>query len=240
MNCPACNKKLKNINYENQEIDLCLKCGGIWFDKDELFEVTNSLLSKNKIDPQTVKEAYRDKIINLDKIKQLQRKCPRCNVDMRLNNHSYDSNIIIDKCPNCNGIWTDKGEMQAIAKYIKGNPNMSSYSKAIIESMGKHQKSASNKGKIIAVAISVFYLGIVFFFKGSEGIFRMLMFLIWPLAFIFFGEKLGGVTGVRFRATFLAPVVTKPTPGAFVVFLGWLLLFLSIIFGILSAIGVFN
>lgn len=240
MNCPVCNKKLKTIGYENQEVDICLKCGGIWFDKGELLKVVNSLLSKNKIDPQTIKEAYRDKIINPDKIKQFKRKCPRCNLDMHLNNYSYDSNIIIDKCPGCNGIWTDAGEMQAVAKHIKGNPDMSSYSKAILSNAFKHQKSGSKKSKIIAVAISLFYLGIAFFFEGSEGTFRMLMFLIFPLAFIFFGEELGSATGVRFRATFFAPVITKPTPGAFVVSGGWVLLLLPIIIGILSATGVFN
>ena len=132
MNCPVCNKKMKTINYESQEVDLCLKCGGIWFDKGELPKVVSGLLSKNKIDPQTVKEAYRNKLINIDKIKKLQRKCPRCSVDMNLNNYSYDSNIIIDKCPSCNGIWADEGEMQAVAKYIKGNPDMDSYTKALV------------------------------------------------------------------------------------------------------------
>ncbi len=240
MNCPVCNKKLKIISYESQEVDLCLKCGGIWFDKGELSKVVNGLLSKNKIDPQTVKEAYRNKLISIDKIKKLQRKCPRCNVDMSLNNYSYDSNIIIDKCPSCNGIWTDEGEIQSVAKYIKGNPDVNSSAKALVGACAKYQKSGSNKGKIIAVIISLFYLGIASFFKGSEGFLRMLLFLILPLGCIFFGEELGGTTGVRFRTTFFAPVVTKPTPGIFVVFMGWVLLLFPIIFGILSAIGVFN
>ncbi|MDA3793144.1 MAG: zf-TFIIB domain-containing protein [Elusimicrobia bacterium] len=240
MICPVCNKKLKTINYENQEVDLCLKCGGIWFDKGELLKVVNGLLSKNKIAPQTVKETYRNKLIRIDKIKKLQRKCPRCNVVMNLKNYSYDSNIIIDKCPSCSGIWTDEGEMQAVAKYIKGNPDMDNYTKALVGACAEGQKSGSNKGKIITAIISLFYLGFASFFNGSEGFLIMLLFLILPLGCIFFGDELGGVTGVRFRTTFFAPVVTKPTPGAFVVFIGWVLLLFPIIFGILSAIGIFN
>jgi len=227
INCPVCHKKLKTITYENQKIDLCLKCGGIWFDKDELLEVINSLLSKNKIDPQAVKESYRDKIIDLDKIKQLQRKCPRCNVDMCLNNYSYDSNIIIDRCPTCNGIWTDKGEMQAVAKYIKGNPKIDSYAKALVGAISKHQKAGSNRGKIIAVILSLIYLALALFFSDAEAFLKILAFLILPLACIFFGEELGGLTGVRFRLAF-SPMVTRPTPGAFVVFGGWMLLLLPL------------
>ena len=88
--------------------------------------------------------------------------------------------------------------------------------------------------------ISLFYLGLASFFNGSEGFLRMLLFLILPLGCIFFGDELGGTTGVRFRTTFFAPVVTKPTPGAFVVFMGWVLLTFPIWFTLLVAIGVFN
>jgi len=42
MNCPVCNKNLKTVNFENQEIDICQRCGGIWFDKGELEEVINT------------------------------------------------------------------------------------------------------------------------------------------------------------------------------------------------------
>lgn len=240
MNCPVCYKKLKEITYENQRIDICLKCGGIWFDRGELLKVVDNLLSKNKVDPQTVKETYRNKLINIDEIKKFQRKCPKCNVDMNLNNYSYDSNIIIDKCPSCNGIWTDEGEMRSVAKYIKGNPDMDSYGKALVGACVKQQKFGSNKGKIIALIISVFYLGLALLFNGSEEFLRMLLFLILPLGCIFFGDELGEITGVRFRTTLFAPIVTKSTPGTFVIFMGWVLLTFPIWFTILMITGVFN
>jgi Zn-finger nucleic acid-binding protein len=38
-------------------------------------------------------------------------KCPKCGVDMaKLTN----GKVIIDKCPQCEGIFLDKGEMEAI------------------------------------------------------------------------------------------------------------------------------
>ncbi len=240
MNCPVCGKNLKPITYENQEVYLCSKCGGIWFDKGVLLKVVNNLISENKVTTQTIKEAFRNKIIRVDEIKQVQRKCPRCNIDMDIRNYSYDSNIFIDKCPKCNGIWTDKGEVQAIAKYIRGNPDIDSYAKELIGTCVKYQKSESNKSKVIALIISLVYLGLASFFIGWEGFFIMLLFLIFPITCIFFGDVLGSLTGVRFRVTFLAPVITKPTPGAFVVFMGWILLLFPIIFGLLLIFRVFK
>ena len=93
MNCPICNIALKQISRENQEIVLCQKCGGVWFDNGELLKVVNSLLVKNKVDPQTVKEAHSKEIINSKNVKQLIRKCPKCKTDMQLYNFLYDSNI---------------------------------------------------------------------------------------------------------------------------------------------------
>jgi uncharacterized protein len=240
MNCPVCNENLKTVNYENQEVDICLKCGGMWFDEGVLPKVVDGLLFKNEIDFQTVKEAYRkNKVVGIDKNKELQRKCPRCNVDMNLINYFYDSNIIIDGCPSCNGIWTDEGEVQAIAKYMKGNPDIDSTAKALAEDCAEYQQTGCNKGKIAAVILSLLYLGGAFFYAGYQGFFRMLQFLILPLAFIFFGEAFGGLTGVTFRATLFAPVVTRPTPGVFVVLGGWALLLLPIVLGMLIAIGIF-
>ena len=95
MNCPVCNTNLKPITRENQEIDLCQKCGGVWFDKGELLKVVNSLLDKNKVNPQTVKEAHSKEIIDSKNVNQLIRKCPKCKKDMHLYNFFYGSNIFI-------------------------------------------------------------------------------------------------------------------------------------------------
>ena len=237
MYCPVCcSTQLKPIAYESQEIDHCQRCGGIWFDEGELLEVVNSLLAKGKIDPQTVKEAYRDKLISTKKMEGIKRKCPRCLVEMDLNNYSYDSNIIIDKCPSCDGIWADAGEMRSVAKYIKGNPKMYNYAKALTQVSDACRKSRSKKGRIIASLIALVYLSLGFAGMGVEGFFKALGFVFAPFAFIFFGEELGGVTGGRFRPTFFSPAITRPSPGGIVVFLGWvwLIFFPIVVFAILT------
>jgi len=45
--------------------------------------------------------------------------CPKCqdeHIEMEKVNHPRDSRIIIDQCPNCKGIWVDKGEIEGIQK----------------------------------------------------------------------------------------------------------------------------
>ncbi len=44
------------------------------------------------------------------------KKCPNCNVFM---NEVIKAGILIDVCPQCQGIWLDKGELEKIINRIK-------------------------------------------------------------------------------------------------------------------------
>jgi uncharacterized protein len=37
--CPKCDGKLKEINYEKVKIDACEKCAGVWLDAGELAQI---------------------------------------------------------------------------------------------------------------------------------------------------------------------------------------------------------
>ena len=39
-------------------------------------------------------------------------------------NFAYDSNIFLDKCPRCGGIWTDAGEILKVAEHLKMDPRV--------------------------------------------------------------------------------------------------------------------
>jgi membrane associated rhomboid family serine protease len=66
--------------------------------------------------------------------------CPRCGASMRKFNYAYDSNIILDKCPDCGGIWTDRGEIRALASYMKGHPKLDKLGR----SLAAHTKKREN------------------------------------------------------------------------------------------------
>lgn len=40
LQCPRCDGTLKTTNFENVDIDVCEKCGGIWLDAGELEQLT--------------------------------------------------------------------------------------------------------------------------------------------------------------------------------------------------------
>jgi len=84
-------------------------------------------------------------------------------------------------------------------------------------------------GRLISLVIAAVYLIAAYFGSGGETAFRMGMFLILPLACIWFSEAMGAYTGVGFGRGGL----TSTTPGCFVAFGGWLLLALPVIVGLI-------
>jgi Zn-finger nucleic acid-binding protein len=110
MNCPRCQHPLA-VTYIDDcktaiEVDKCPNCKGIWFDKDELSQI------ESIIEPTFVEIRHLP-----DKEEQFETlHCPKCNNSPRLQKaiHPRDKKVIIDYCPYCEGIWLDKGELEAI------------------------------------------------------------------------------------------------------------------------------
>jgi Zn-finger nucleic acid-binding protein len=51
------------------------------------------------------------------------RLCPQCITWMKKLNYAYDSNVIIDRCDACEGIWLDQGEMMRLAQFHQVDEN---------------------------------------------------------------------------------------------------------------------
>jgi uncharacterized protein len=224
LKCPVCGENLKKVIYENQEVDVCQSCGGVWFDKEELLNVVDRLLSKNLIEPASIKEAYEKRAMASRDVEQPKRYCPRCKAELKVFNYSYDSNVFLDKCPSCQGIWADRRELEAVGKYLKGNPEIDKYAEVLADEIKEPSKLFGKISKVAAVVVALLYIIGAYFLMGLGGSLRILLFLVFPLACIFFGESLGRLTEARFHLVYLRPMLTKRTPGFFVVLGGWLLL----------------
>ena len=85
-------------------------------------------------------------------------------------------------------------------------------------------------GRIISVVVAIAYLLIAYFTMGGVFTFQMAMFLILPLSCIWFSDLLGGYTG----CSLMRGNIDRTTPGCFVAFGGWLLLFLPVIMLLIS------
>jgi hypothetical protein len=109
MRCPACRNTLAQRESGEIRLDVCPRCGGVWFDRFEL----------GKMDEPH--EPMADGILNEAPAESVpvdrseRRGCPRCH-DLLMMRHYFSvrKEVEIDECPGCGGIWLDSGELRKI------------------------------------------------------------------------------------------------------------------------------
>ncbi|HEX9721717.1 MAG TPA: zf-TFIIB domain-containing protein [Candidatus Paceibacterota bacterium] len=111
--CPQCNIQLEKAMVANVEVDYCPRCYGLWFEEDELQwakDAKDRNLRWLDIDLWKHQEKF-----------QVSRGGKVCPADrMPLYEVRYgDSNVRVDVCNICKGIWLDRGEFIEIVEYIK-------------------------------------------------------------------------------------------------------------------------
>jgi len=121
LNCPACGSWLDAQNEQGIRVDVCPKCSGIWFDRDEIRQYVEQMSE----DPNTKSAELRTKAIKVvrhSQITQEHRVCPHDGSELTTFNYAYNSNVFLDRCERCMGIWVDAEELPKLATYIRGNP----------------------------------------------------------------------------------------------------------------------
>ena len=81
--------------------------------------------------------------------------------------------------------------------------------------------------RILSAIIAVAYLATAYFTDGGETAFRVGMFLILPIACIWYGDSMGDYVGGTMRGQY----ISSTTPGCMVIAGGWLLLLIPVIIG---------
>ena len=120
MKCPHDDTELLTRTYEADiEVDLCPTCRGIFLDHGELERIQKTverdhaaLLAKV---PDTVSKAF-------EMARQQERPdltCPKCSGQMAKQEHGYCSQILVDACAGCHGVWLDKGELEALEVFFE-------------------------------------------------------------------------------------------------------------------------
>ncbi len=116
MLCPVCKTDMIDVEYEQIELDYCVKCRGVWFDSNELellFEKIN--LQNSGLSVSTLISRI-DESIPEDK-----HKCPICKQKMGKVSIGDSPRIVIDICINGNGLWFDGGEIIQLIKHASVN-----------------------------------------------------------------------------------------------------------------------
>lgn len=150
----------------------------------------------------------------------------------------HDSGVPILKCSGCSGIWLVKGQLERILKY-RNALNKSGQSESVEKS--KHNSALNQianlvQSRILSLMFAGTLLAIAFLWgMDSFGISRLGIFLILPLACIWYAEGLGTLTGIRIGL--LRPTITQPTPGIAVAIGGWVLMIATL--GVIAS-GLFD
>jgi len=113
MKCPICKVNLKETVFYGVGVDYCPQCLGIWFELDELRQAKDEKdKNLNWLDISLWQDEKKFKISKNKKI------CPRCSTPLYSLNYG-DSNIEVDVCNVCKGVWLDRGEFKKIIDYLK-------------------------------------------------------------------------------------------------------------------------
>lgn len=105
MNCPKCkDTPIHEMRIEGVDVDLCSSCLGIWFDKDEL-----AFMAELPVDVPNFS-------VLRDAARPTEYLCPRCGEKLEEICFMEVEDLLIDRCPTCQGIWLDKGELPKIEK----------------------------------------------------------------------------------------------------------------------------
>ena len=122
---------MTSVEHHHITIDICDTCKGAWFDAGEL----KALIAAELQERDDIPDAPVTKpgaVITPDNITENKRICPRCDAPMHKVNYGYDSNVVVDHCTACDGVWTDTGEVYKLAVYMKGNPTRRALGEALL------------------------------------------------------------------------------------------------------------
>ncbi len=107
MLCPVCDESTLIIELEEVELDLCVECGGLWFDTDEL----QLLFASAGADGDPVAAA----IGSLpDQGTDRRLRCPRCSQRLHYVQVPSHKSLHVDRCPDGDGLWFDRGELRQL------------------------------------------------------------------------------------------------------------------------------
>lgn len=116
--CPACIGRVGMDTYRLNDVrfEACPQCNGVFLEQDELRRLKDRA-GKGWLDLRWMD----DEVESLEKTTAAPsgRMCPHCeNVETAAANYG-ETNVVVDVCPKCKGIWLDYKEIDEIIEYHK-------------------------------------------------------------------------------------------------------------------------
>lgn len=109
MNCPACGSVMTEVAAGDVKVQACKGgCGGLWFDEWTLRKVDQPDQSAGEV----LLTIPQNPGVKIDQSER--RKCPRDGTIMMRHFWSVKREVMVDECPQCEGIFLDPGELATI------------------------------------------------------------------------------------------------------------------------------
>lgn len=114
--CPGCGGDLANVwaeaNYGRVLLlDQCAGCGGVWFDRWELyFARPVSLMTLHEMDGHS--------FLSPNPASRGTGECPRCERELTVfTDPMLPKDALIERCEKCKGLWLNRGELEKYARH---------------------------------------------------------------------------------------------------------------------------
>jgi Zn-finger nucleic acid-binding protein len=121
MKCPKCdNKYLLNVL---GQLDFCPECRGTWFDKGE----TAKYFSFEQDIPNLA--------WSLNTAKSNSLACPRCEDELQEIQYTEKSDLLLDRCKKCEGLWFDSLEVDKLMLFANDQESAMSRMKRLREKL---------------------------------------------------------------------------------------------------------
>jgi hypothetical protein len=121
MKCPRCGSTLNSIQYDGVQIEVCPGCGGEWLHSGELQKIVEH--HAEVFTPKEIAsiDAVNKEIFTAEKDDHDELNCPHCeNVRMEHFDYGNTSGIVLHKCIECGGVWTDKDQLKKVEELVDG------------------------------------------------------------------------------------------------------------------------
>ena len=118
MICPVCRNDMIDVEYNRIELDYCTHCRGVWFDSEELGLLLAGMGFTDHGLPL-------DNILHTPEAKtpEKRRRCPICSLKMKKMALGHETAVLIDACPQGDGLWFDGGEVNHLLKQVAKRPS---------------------------------------------------------------------------------------------------------------------
>ena len=133
MICPCCAQRLERVELADESAMICPDCAGLWLSREHFARFVKGLSCSGGVIPEAASLFRPRRVTTMHEVREATKRCPACRRPMVKFNFGYDSNVILDKCPDCKGIWTDEDEVRAVAGYMKRDPRVEAVAKGLIE-----------------------------------------------------------------------------------------------------------